>query len=93
MGQKPLSVGSNDDHIATFFICGIQDFFWGMTHRNEDFGYKFNAGGADLSLCSLQNPCKCFFIDSINLLMLLFLEFILHSPINFCMSRNRFNSV
>src|SRR4030042_2870116 len=51
MGQKPLSVGANDDHIAPFFICSIQDFFWGMAPTNPDFGYEFNAGGTDLSLC------------------------------------------
>src|SRR4030043_751398 len=68
VGQKPLSVGANDDHIATFFICSIQDFFRGMTHRNEDFGYEFNAGGADLNLCllakSLQVLFHCFTILS-----------------------------
>src|SRR4030042_4340445 len=61
MGQKPLSVGANDDHIAPLFIRSIQDFFWGMTHRNEDFGYEFNAGGANLSLCFLAKSLQvCF---------------------------------
>src|SRR4030042_3298519 len=72
MGQKALSVGANDDHIAPFFICSIQDFFWGITHRNKDFGYELNAGGADLSLCFLAKSLRALFHRFNNLLMLLF---------------------
>ena len=51
MGQRSLSVGSKDDHIAVFFVCSIQDFLWGMPTGDENFGYKVNAWRANLSLC------------------------------------------
>jgi len=36
MGQKSLPVGSKDDHIATLFICSIQDFLWGGGHGGRE---------------------------------------------------------
>jgi hypothetical protein len=39
MGQKSLSMGSEDNHIATFFICSIQDFLRGMATGDENFEY------------------------------------------------------
>src|SRR4030042_1563652 len=93
MGQKPLSVGSNDNCIATFFICSIQDFFWRMAHRNEDFGYEFKARGADLSRCFFTKSLQLYFHRFNHLFMLLFVEFLRPGHINFCVSRKRFNYV
>jgi hypothetical protein len=56
MGQESLPVGSKDDHIATFFICSIQDFLWGIATRHENFGYKFSARRANLILCFFAKP-------------------------------------
>ena len=93
MGQEPLSVGSDDDRIATFFSCGVQDFFWRMSYRNENFRYQFSAGRTDLIFRLLTKPLQMFLHRLHNLIMLLFFELLRHSPVNLCIRRNRFNRV
>jgi hypothetical protein len=50
MGQKSLSMGTQHDDIAPFFLRGIQYLIWRMTSGDENLGNKFDARSANLSL-------------------------------------------